>query len=90
MTVTTSCYVRAGRDRHVSGEGTGVRACVSSFQNMKRTTGIPEPRITVVVLRWRLVVRTVRVFRLSCMALIAGTAGRDPWLIRGDPWLIRG
>jgi hypothetical protein len=37
----------------VPGEGTDVRACVSSFQNMKRTTGIPEPRITVVVLRWR-------------------------------------
>ena len=47
----------------VKREGTGVRACVPPLWNMKRMIGIPEPRITVVVLRWQV---GVRVFGRRC------------------------
>ena len=56
--------MRAGRDRRVSGEGTGVRAWISAFQNTKRTETVPKPDLGVIIPRWRV---GVRVFDRRCL-----------------------
>ena len=41
-------------DRHVPDKSTDVRAPLSCFQNMRRMAAIPEPRTTMIFLRWKI------------------------------------